>query len=138
MTSIYECRPNQRVSFEVYPTTVIGNNFRDVRLEGILSAQSATETGLDIRALHMAVYPSLPQGTPNNPFSYDWIKIQHVNGSYETIGIPWIRPDSVTLSVGGRITLVFEDKTQQDLERIQSALSANGYRPDDVRVDEGD
>lgn len=134
MPSLRDVSINQRISFEVYPTSVIGNNYRDVRLEGILSARSAASSGVDIAALHMAVYPSLPQGTPNDPFAYGYIEIQHPNGAFEVLGIPWVREDTLQISTGGRLTLIFENKTQQDLERISSALSANGYAPDEVKV----
>ena len=132
---IYDVQINQRFSFEVYPTAVLGNNFKDVRLEGIISARTAAAYGADIEALHANVYPTLPAGTvPNDPFQYGYIRIQYPSGEFAILGIPWIRPDSIQLSTGGRITLSFEDKTQADLERMLLALSSNGYRPDDIKV----
>lgn len=61
MTTIYDVRIGQRVSFEVYPAAVLGNNFKDVRLEGIISARTAASYGMDIQALHANVYPTLPR-----------------------------------------------------------------------------
>lgn len=138
MPSIYDVQIGQRFSFEVYPTSIIGNNFQDVRLEGILSARAAASYGVDIEALHANVYPTLPEGTvPNDPFQYSYIRIQYPSGEYGVIGIPWIRPESIVLSQGGKVMLTFDDKTQVDLDRILLALSSNGYRPDDVRVQAG-
>jgi len=133
MPSIYDVRLNQIFSFEVYPTNVIGNNFRNVRLEGIVSAQTAASYGMDIEAVHAAVYPTLPAGVPNDPFKYPYIRIQFPNGEYTMIGIPWIRQETIQISVAGQVTMVFENKTDVDLERMINALSANGYRPDDVQ-----
>jgi len=135
MPSIYDVQIGQRFSFEVYPTSVLGNNFQDVRLEGILSARAAASYGVDIEALHANVYPTLPEGTtPNDPFQYSYIRIQHASGEYGVIGIPWIRQDSIVISDGGKVVLTFNDKTQSDLDMILLALSSNGYRPDDIQV----
>lgn len=135
MPSIYDVQIGQRFSFEVYPTSIIGNNFQDVRLEGILSARAAASYGVDIEALHANVYPTLPQGSaPNDPFQYSYIRIQYPSGEYAVLGIPWIRQESIAISNGGKLTLSFEDKTQVDLDRILMALSSNGYRPDAVNV----
>lgn len=133
--SIYNVQIGQRFSFEVYPTAILGNNFRDVRLEGIISARTAASYGVDIEALHANVYPSLPPGTaPNDPFQYNYIRIQYPSGELAVLGIPWIRQETIQISTGGRVTLAFEDKTQADLDRILLALSSNGYRPDVVQV----
>jgi len=135
MPSIYDVQIGQRFSFEVYPTSIIGNNFQDVRLEGILSARAAASYGFDIEALHANVYPTPPQGSaPNDPFQYSYIRIQYPSGEYAIVGVPWIRQESIVISSGGTIHLTFDDKTQSDLDRILMALSSNGYRPDDVKV----
>lgn len=135
MPGIYEVQIGQRFSFEVYPTSILGNQFQDVRLEGILSARSAASYGVDIEALHANVYPTLPQGsTPNDPFVYGYIRIQYPSGEFAVLGIPWIRQDTIQIATGGRITLTFEDKTQADLDRMLLSLSSNGYRPDGINV----
>ncbi len=133
MPSIRDVNLNQVFSFEVYPTNVIGNNFRNVRLEGIFNAKGAMAFGMDVEAMHAAIYPALPAGVPNNPFDYDYIRIQFPNGEYTMIGIPWIRQETIQISTAGQVVLVFENKTDVDIERMVNALSANGYRPDDVR-----
>lgn len=133
--SIYNVQIGQRFSFEVYGTSVLGNNFKDVRLEGIISAATAAAYGVDIEALHAAVYPTLPQGSaPINPFQYNYIRIQYPSGEYAILGIPWIRPETVEVAEGGTLTLSFQDKTPSDVDRILMALSSNGYRPDEIQV----
>jgi len=134
MPTIRDVDINQRFSFEVYPTSVIGHNFRDVRLEGRISAQMALNFGLDIEAMHQAVYPSLPAGTPNDPFTFDYIRIQHPNGAYDILAVQWIRQETIQISQGGQVTMVFENRTQLEVDRMLNALSANGFRPDDVQV----
>lgn len=133
MPSINDVGLNQVFSFEVYPTNVIGNNFRNVRLEATLSADTARTTGFDIYAYHTAVYPTLPPGTPDDPGSYDYIKVKFPNGEFAIVAKPWIRQDTVQISAASQVTLIFENKTEVDVERMLNALSANGFRPDDVR-----
>lgn len=135
MPSIYDVQIGQRFSFQVYPEAILGYRYQDVRLEGIISARTAVAYGFDIQALHANVYPSLPPGqVPNDPYQYNYVRIQHPSGEFEILGVPWIRPESIEISTGGRIVMSFDDKTQMDLDRILAALSSNGYRPDDVKV----
>jgi hypothetical protein len=132
MTTINDIAIGQRFSFETYSPGRLGNGFQDVRLEGVMSAQMAANFGVDIYALHQNVYASLPQGTPNDPTQYGWVRFATQSGEYQIIGIPYIRPESIMLSTGGTFNLVFQNKTDTDLQRIMTALSANGYAPDAV------
>lgn len=135
MTTMQEVQLGQRFSFEVYPLAVLGNSFKNVRLEGILNARLAANSGYDIVSLHAQVYPTLPEGTtPNDPYQYNYAHIRHESGEYAIIGIPWIRQDTIEITTGGRVTLVFEDKTPEDVNRMLLALSSNGYRPDSINV----
>jgi hypothetical protein len=134
MATIEQIQIGQRFSFEVYPSAVLGNNFRDVRMEGIISARMAMNFGFDIASWHNNVYPSLPAGVPNDPMQYNYIRIQMPSGEYQVIGVPWIRPESIAPSVGGTIQLTFTNRTQTDLDHILQALSANGIAPDHTVV----
>lgn len=129
--------PNIRISFEVYPTSILGNNFKDVLVEAVVNAQAALTFGTDIHSLHAKVFPTLPQGSvPDNPTSYPYVGIRHQNGEKQFIGIPWIRPETLTLSRGGRVTMVFEDLTQTEIDRINLSLQAINQRPDHMITDE--
>ena len=127
----------QRLSFEVYPTAILGNNFRDVMLDSILRAQTAINFGTDIHSLHAKIFPTLPAGmVPDDPFGYQYLRIIHANGEAQVIGIPWIRPETFSVSRGGRLTLVFEDKTPSDLDMITNSLSAINQRPMQIMKEE--
>lgn len=133
MTAINEVPLGHRFSFEVYPTAVLGSNFRDVRLEGILSPEMAMAFGADIASLHANVYPSLPAGVPNDPMQYNYFRIRLANGSFMILGVPWVRQESIVLSEGGNLYLTFSNRTQTDLDRILLSLSSIGQSPDDVK-----
>jgi len=136
MPSIKEVGIGQRLSFDVYPSAVIGRRFQDVILEAHLSAAMAQLYGEDIATMHAQVYNSLPPGTvPDDPFGYSYIQVRHPTGQYSIIGAPWVRPETIELSSGNRVTMVFEDKTEADINRMINALSANGYNPNSVATD---
>lgn len=137
MHDIEKLGPGKRISFEVYPSSIIGNNFKEVYLEGVIDPTLALAHGIDIEAYHAKVYPTLPQGTaPDNAFGYNYVRVRYPNGASEVIGVPWIRPETLQILQGGRIILTFEDKTQSDLDRILQILSANGMSPADVHVEQ--
>jgi hypothetical protein len=129
---ISSLQPGQYVSFDVYPETILGNTYKRVRVAGILDAETAGIT-TDIVARHAQVYPSLPEGSaPDDPFGYNYLRIVHSaeNGERsEVIGIPWIRPESVTTTESQTLTLFFAEVTAADINRILNAVRANGYPP---------
>lgn len=129
MTSISQIEIGQRFSFEVYPSAILGNNFKDVTLEGTLSPDMARAFGTDIASMHANVYRTLPTTVPNDPVKYNYIRVRHQNGTLSIIGIPYIRPESIVISTHGVLDLRFDNVTQADQERIITALSANGYKP---------
>lgn len=128
-TDISNIQIGQRFSFEVYPSSIMGNNFKDVVLEGVLSPDMARAFGIDIVSLHANVYRTLPSTVPNDPTKYNYIRVRHQNNSFSVVGIPYVRPDSVVISTHGVLNLRFDGVTQQDQTRILNALSANGYSP---------
>ena len=125
---IHQIQIGQRFSFEVYPSAILGS-FRDVVLDGRLSADGARAFGLDVDALHANVYRTLPPTVPNDPNAYEYLRIRHTNGAYQILGVPFIRPESIQVSTHGVLHLRFDDISQVDQSRILNALSASGYTP---------
>lgn len=135
MASIFDVGVGQRCSFEVYPASVLGGRYQNVVVEGFLSPQMAVMSGFDIVAYHANVYSTLPAGVPDDPYQYSYVVIRHDNGQRQYLGEKWIRNDTIEVSEAGRVTLVFQDKTQADLDRMMMALSSNGYTPSETRFE---
>lgn len=130
--SISDVRPDQRISFEVYPSNILGSNFKDVKLEGVLNARLAASL-VDIYSLHANIYPQLPEGSvPDDPTAYSYIEVQHRSGETTVIGTPWIREDTLSLTGSRRYVLTFENITEQDFNHIRLALAAIDKVPDTV------
>ncbi|ARV77214.1 hypothetical protein FDI21_gp043 [Pseudomonas phage Noxifer] len=128
-TAITEIQIGQRFSFEVYPSAILGNNFKDVTLEGFISPSMAQAFGEDIYSKHSNCYRTLPTTVPNDPLKYNWMRVKHQNGQFSILGVPYVRPDSVQVSTQGVLNLRFDGVNQTDQTRILEALSANGYKP---------
>lgn len=114
------------LSFEVYPASIIGTRFQDVKVMGLLDKDTAN-FWIDADALHINVFPTLPDGVPDDPSEYQFVKLKHLNGAVSVIGVPWIRTDSVLVSTRGQLTLTVDDVTPIDMDRIVKAINANGY-----------
>jgi len=130
MATLRDVEIGQRFSFEVYPSSILGNDFNNVILDATLSSRGALREGVDIAALHQNIYPSLPAGSVNDPSQYSYIRILLANGEPQVLGVPWIRPDSIKLFVASTINLTWQNATQEQYDKIMQALSANNLSPD--------
>lgn len=119
------------VSLDVYPSQILGSNFTDVKVLGIFDRTTANLM-TDVDGLHANVYPFLPNGSPENAGDYQYVKLQHLNGSISIIGLPWIIEESISVSNKGKLTIVIDDITIDDREKIITAINAVGYRVNSV------
>lgn len=115
------------LSFDVYPSAILGTDFNDVTVLATLDKDTAN-LWIDADSMHINIYPTLPPGVPDDPNQYQYVKLRHTNGSISVIGIPWIRAQTVEVSQRGTLTILIEGATAEDRERVVRALSANGYR----------
>lgn len=132
--SIQDIKPDQRISFDVYPSNILGNNFKDVKVLGFYSAFIAARF-TDIYSLHANVYPQLPVGSvDDDATSYSYVEIQHRSGETTIIGTPYIKEDTIVISGSRRYTLTFENITEQDYNHIKLALASIDKTPSTVNV----
>lgn len=125
---------NSTVSFDVYPSSIIGAQFRDVKVTGFLDRDTAA-FWIDPESMHINVYPTLPSGVPDDPSQYTYVKLKHPNGNISVIGLPWIREDTIQTTERGRLKIEVEDVGPRDQETIRKALAANGYRAAKVTLE---
>ena len=118
------------ISFNVYPSAILGNSFTRVKVLAVLDADSAKLFGIDPIALHAAIYPTLPTESKNTYKKYSdykYIKIQMANGTITALGLPWMNMESVVVinSTTARFTVGLDTPTQ--IDEILAILNANGY-----------
>lgn len=113
-------------SFKIYPSVVLGSDFSNVTVEDILS-RSTAEALANVTTLHALVYPYLPAGTPNDPDSYDYLKIKHPSGATEIIAAQWIQEDTIEEIRASTCYVKLENFTPSKLASLREALAANGF-----------
>lgn len=124
---------NNVISFDVYPASIVGSQFKDVKILALLDADTA-RNWIDPEAMHANVYPTLPDGVPDDATQYQYVKFQYPNGKIGVLGVPWIKADTVTVSSRGTLTITVSDAGPKDREAIVKALAANGYRTASVKL----
>lgn len=117
------------ISFQLHTgaRATIPTNFANVKVVAVLDADTA-KTLIDPITLHRNIYPALPQGTcPDDPFAYNYLKVQLENGQYTAVGLPYI--DQTTLSKHESTTaqLTVHGVTTADLPRLRDHLAAGGF-----------
>lgn len=123
----------QVYSFDVYPISVLGNNFKNVTVVGLLDQEQANKE-IDTQAIHVQVYPMLPAGTPNRADGYDYVKIKFPSGETTILGLAWINVDSIKTIQNSTITAKITGVTPGDVKRVRDALVQNGFNTLEISV----
>ncbi|EKD22624.1 MAG: hypothetical protein ACD_84C00035G0004 [uncultured bacterium] len=114
-------------SFDAHAAALLGTNFKNVTILAIMDADTASRE-IDIVALHKQIFPLLPAGTPNDPRSYDYVKIQTTAGHTTILGMAWINETTVTQITSTKITAVIGNVSATDAIRVKNALLQNGFK----------
>ncbi|WP_257292017.1 phage DNA polymerase-associated SH3 family protein [Endozoicomonas sp. ONNA1] len=114
------------VSFTLYPAGIIGTVYDHCRINALLDAQTARQF-IDIDALHANVYPTLPEGTINDPSGYLYLKVKLPSGIDSVVGMNWIDQGTLIRHESMTATFTVDNVDTTDIEKIKLALSANGF-----------
>lgn len=125
----YDYKIGATYSFNTYAPGVLGNQYQNVKMLGVLSADLASRLGCDIQSLQQKVYPQVPaqNNMPTDPTQYNYIQIQLQNGSRTILGMPWIDESSIVAVTGQTITAIVGGVTADDMPIIRNLLAMNGY-----------
>lgn len=84
----------QTISFEVYPSAIIGTKFQNAIVRGLVDHSGVTE--FNPAVMHANVYPSIPTGKIVDDFrKYNYLRLELPNGSTVFVGLPWIIESTV-------------------------------------------
>ncbi len=122
----YPVEARKVYDFSIHPAQVLPGDYTAVTINAILDAETARQTH-DIDAIHASVYPYLPVGTPDDPNSYDYVKVRLNNGTSTILGIPWIIQSTIQERESVKIYILLEDATMSSVEQARSALVMNGF-----------
>lgn len=120
-------------NFQVYPSALLGANFTRVKLMALLSADGVREFEPAIK--HRQVYPSLPDGTPDDFRLYLYGKFTLENGEVTVIGLPWIKEETLKVNTNTTVTVVLQNVSAADIPRLSNALRSNNFTDFEVKAD---
>lgn len=117
------------ISFEVYPSAILGSGFNRVKLLSVLSPNDAAKEA-DIIVKHTQVLAYLePQDKVLYATykDYNYLKVLLPNNTTTVIGIPWIKQNTIqkVVSTMGRYDITVDSPTQ--LDEILAILKARGF-----------
>lgn len=116
------------VTFQVYPSDLYGDVFRNVVPTDVISANSAVKFNIDPEAEHAKVYPLLPAGTvQDDARSYKWLVLSLEDGTERVIGLPWIKVDTIQVVETVNATVIIPAIGSGDVEKIRLALNSAGF-----------
>lgn len=119
---------NSRVSFQVYPSALYGDIFKNCVPTDQISAASGVKFGVDPEAEHAKVYPFLPSGTKDDARSYSWLVLTLEDGQQRVIGLPWIKVDTIVSVTVTNAVATIPGIGSGDVEKIRLALSGAGFQ----------
>lgn len=120
------------VSFELYPSAILGPTRIDVVVDSILKASTVRALGFDIDATWTNVYPTIPSTVEDDPNKSLYIRIKVNNDDFEIIALPWIKEDSIVVSNKKNAYITIPNIDQGQSNNILNALVANGFSPSKI------
>lgn len=124
---------NGKYNFEVFPIQILGNDFKNVTVLGIVHP-SIAQNFLDIEASHVQIYPYLPEGTPDDARGYEYVMLRTVSGETTVLGLPWINANTIVNVESGTLLVEIVNVTSQDIQRVSDALVVNGYNAFNIKM----
>tara|TARA_B100000929_G_scaffold291132_1_gene288232 strand:- start:8860 stop:9261 length:402 start_codon:yes stop_codon:yes gene_type:complete len=133
MANMNEFQLQSVYDFTTHAPSVLGD-FKKVKVVAF-GDWNIAQTYIDVAAMHVNVYGTLPAGTINDYKSYSYIIIVLQNGERTALGLPWIDSASIQLFERNTIYATIEDVGPDDVDKIKRVLSSNGYGNVTLRID---
>lgn len=125
--------PSNTYNFKVYPSAVLGADWDNVVVLGVLTYHAALNFA-DIDALHVNVYPHLPEGTPDRAEDFQYLLVRTSNGQQTVIAVQWIDASTIRQVTNTKIHVVINNAGSHNLEEVRAALYSNGFTDISLRV----
>lgn len=122
-----------RFSFEVYPSSVIGNNFKNVQVLTLMDAATASQYA-DIFALHEAVRPYLPVGTVNDPLKFTYARLRSSSGYTSVVAAEWINQSTIVEVLSSRVSIIVNNASPADPVKLRNLLISANYPDIEISV----
>ncbi len=125
MTIIDSSFIGSKITFDLWPSSIIGTTFKSAEVKAILDFDTVS-TFKDVRALHSQVYSTLPNGTEVNPEKLTYVKFILSNGKPEYVADCWIKANTVQTETTRDFQIILDSVSPADRERYKQILVASG------------
>ncbi len=115
---------NKHYSFSVFANSILGTNFKNAKLIGILDYTTALKNA-NIELLHRQIYPYLPPGTVQDQTKYTYYLFSY-NGGKIVLADVWILTESIQETEGLNYTLRLNNITSPQMTVIRNQLRLLG------------
>lgn len=117
------------VDFNVVAPEILGEGFTSCKITSVLDEDDANRLGLDVKAMHQNLYPLVKaNGIPDDPSTYDFVKVTKVSGGTAILWVPWIIESTIAVVSRNKIQVILEDVGSDDVAIVKAALESNGYK----------
>lgn len=124
----------ETVSFQTHAPSVLGNNFKNIKVEAVILGSQARLFGVDVVQKHSNVRAFLPEGYPTNPLAYEFLVGTNDQGVQIVVGLPWIKESTIESLIKSDVRLRIKNAGAGHIPLIRSALAANGFSIDEVET----
>ena len=116
----------QTITFEVYPSAVLGTKFKNAIVRGIVDHSGVTE--FNPAVMHANVYAVIPTGLAVDDFrKYNYLRLELENGNTTFVGIPWIIVNTVKVISNQDLVITIPNYgSHENQEFIKRMLLNNG------------
>jgi hypothetical protein len=114
------------INFNTRAGAILGVEVRNAKVVALLDPNTA-KTFEDITAIHIQVYPYLPEGTPDSAFNYSYLKVITAEGKEKVYGLPWIDESTIELVDTTNIEVILKGRGEGDVALLRQALLSNGF-----------
>ena len=121
------------VSFQLYPSAIVTDDFTNCKIIAVGSHESASGFISPAR-LHSTIYATLPEGTPNDYRAYEYVLIKKQDNTITAVGIPWVKDNSVVIVGSIELHATIRNKTIEDIELLRKVLMENNFSDIDITI----
>lgn len=122
------------ISFSVYPAVILGNNFKNLKVEGVVPARLAVASGFDVYGMHANVYPTLPTNSPNSADKYNYVLLRNVNDELICVGEVWINQSTIVRTTTTNLEVTILGAGAAHIALVREALQAQGLDVGTIEV----
>lgn len=121
------------VSFQLYPSAIVTDDFTNCKVIAVGSHESASGFISPAR-LHSTIYATLPEGTPNDYRAYEYVLIKKQDNTITAVGIPWVKDNSVVIVGSIELHATIRNKTIEDIDLLRKVLMENNFSDIDITI----